>query len=262
MNIVVPVKSVIDVELNIRVRDGKIVEDGLNYILSKWDENALEAALQLKEATGGEVTAVTIGPERSGEALRKALAMGADKGIHVNDPATEGSDSFGYAKILAKAIQRGPFDLVITGRQAQDTDMGATGAALAELLGAPLCVNIVKIETPAGDGKLTLRRKGDVGAEVMEVTLPAVLTANDSLNEPRLASLRGIMQAKKKPMEVLTLADLGIAPDEVGAAGAGVEIVEFSPPPQRAAGKKFEGDAEEITRQVVDLLANEAKIFA
>ena len=262
MNIVVPVKSVVDVELNIRVRDGKIVEDGLNYILSKWDENALEAALQLKEANGGEVTAVTIGPERSGEALRKALAMGADKGVHVNDPACEGSDSFGYASILAKVIQRGPYDLVITGRQAQDTDMGATGAALAELLGVPLCVNIVRIEPKAEGGKLTLRRKGDAGAEVMEVTLPALLTANDSLNEPRLASLRGIMQAKKKPMEVLKLADLGVDPGEVGAAGAGIEVVEFSPPPQRAAGKKFEGEPEEIARQVVELLANEAKIFA
>jgi electron transfer flavoprotein beta subunit len=262
LNIVVPVKSVVDVELNIRVRDGKIVEDGLNYILSKWDENALEAALQLKEANGGEVTAVTVGPERSGEALRKALAMGADKGVHVNDPAAQGSDAAGTAKILAKVIQRGPFDLVVTGRQAQDTDMGATGAALAELLGVPLCVNIVKIEPKSEGGKLSIRRKGDVGAEVIEVTLPALLTANDSLNEPRLASLRGIMQAKKKPMEVLTLADLGLQPGEVGAAGAGIEVVEFSPPPQRAAGKKFEGDPEEITRQVVELLANEAKIFA
>jgi electron transfer flavoprotein beta subunit len=262
LNIVVPVKSVIDVELNIRVRDGKIVEDGLNYILSKWDENALEAALQLKEANGGEVTAVTIGPERSGEALRKALAMGADKGVHVNDPAAEGSDSFGYAKILAKVIQRGAFDLVITGRQAQDTDMGATGAALAELLGVPLCVNIVKIEPKPEGGKLTCRRKGDAGAEVLEVTLPALLTANDSLNEPRLASLRGIMQAKKKPMEVLTLAELGVPPGEVGKAGAGIELVAFNPPPQRAAGQKFEGEPEEITRKVVELLANEAKIFA
>ena len=261
MNIVVPVKSVIDVELNIRVRDGRIVEDGLNYILSKWDENALEAALVLKEATGGEVTAVTVGPERSGEALRKALAMGADKGVHVNDPAAEGSDSFGFARILAKVIQRGPCDLVICGRQAQDTDMGATGAMLAELLGLPLCVNVLHIDPPA-DGKLALKRKGDAGVEVMEVVLPALITANDSLNEPRLASLRGIMQAKKKPMDVLTLADLGLEPGQVGAAGAGIQTVEFAPPPQRAAGQKFEGDAEEITRQVVELLANEAKIFA
>jgi len=262
LNIVVPVKSVIDVELNIRVRDGKIVEDGLNYILSKWDENALEAALQLKEANGGEVTAVTVGPERAGEALRKALAMGADKGVHVNDAAAEGSDALGIAKILAKVCQRGPFDLVITGRQAQDTDMGATGAALAEMLSVPLCVNVIKIEPQGADGKLNLRRKGDLGTEVIEVTLPAVLTANDSLNEPRLASLRGIMQAKKKPMEVLTLADLGLDAGEVGPAGAGVERVELSPPPQRAAGKKFEGEPEEIAKQVVELLANEAKIFA
>jgi electron transfer flavoprotein beta subunit len=262
LNIIVPVKSVIDVELNIRVRDGKIVEDGLNYILSKWDENALEAALQLKEANGGEVTAITIGPERAGEALRKALAMGADKGIHVNDPAAEGSDSFGYARILAAAIKRGPFDLVITGRQAQDTDMGATGAALAELLGVPLCVNIVRMEPKLADGVLTMRRKGDAGAEVLEVKLPALFTANDSLNEPRLASLRGIMQAKKKPMETLTLADLGVEPGQVGTVGAGVQVVAFAPPPQRAAGRKFEGDPEDVTRQVVELLANEAKIFA
>ena len=143
MKIIVPVKSVIDVELNIRVKDGKVVKDGLNYILSKWDENALEAALQLKEANDGEVTAVTIGPDRAGEALRKALAMGADKGVHVNDPAAADSDAFGIAKMLAKVIQRGEFDLVITGRQSQDTDLGATGPVLAEMLGGPLVVNVI-----------------------------------------------------------------------------------------------------------------------
>ena len=261
MNILVAVKSVIDVELNIRVKDGKVAEDGMNYILSKWDENALEAALQLKEAGEGEVTAVTIGPERSGEALRKALAMGADKGIHVNDPAAEGSDAMGMARILAAVAQKGSYDLIITGRQAQDTDMGGTGPALAHMLGMPLVVNVMQIDPPA-DGKLNLRRKGDVGIEVLELTLPGVLTANDSLNEPRLASLRGIMQAKKKPMETLTLSDLGVDASQVGAAGAGLQVVEFTPPAQRAAGKKFEGEPEEITPQVVDLLANEAKIFA
>lgn len=262
MNIIVPIKSVIDVELNIRVNDGKIVEDGLNYILSKWDETALEAALQLKEANEGEVTAVTIGPERSGEALRKALAMGADKGVHVSDPAAEGSDSFGFAKILAKVIQRGPFDLVITGRQAQDTDTGATGPMLAELLNIPLAVNVLGIEPQPADGKLNVKRKGDVGMELIEIAMPALLTANDSLNEPRLASLRGIMQAKKKPMENLTLSDLGLDPGEVGAAGARVEVLDYQPPPTRAAGKKFEGEEEEVAQQVVELLANEAKIFA
>ena len=261
MNIVVPVKSVVDVELNIRVRDGKIVEDGLNYILSKWDENALEAALQLKEANGGEVTALTIGPERSGEALRKALAMGADKGVHVNDPACEGSDSFGYASILAKVIQRGPYDLVITGRQAQDTDMGATGAALAELLGVPLCVNIVRIEPKAEGGKLTLRRKGDAGAEVMEVTLPALLTANDSLNEPRLASLRGIMQAKKKPIATPGPGELGLAAGEIGAAGSRLEIVSVSFPESGTGAEIIEGDPAAAARTLVEKLRKEARVI-
>lgn len=262
MNIIVLVKSVIDVELNIRVKDGEVVKDGLNYILSKWDENALEAALQLKEAGEGEVTAVTVGPDRAGEALRKALAMGADKGVHVNDPAAAGSDAFGIAKILAKVIQRNAFDLVIAGRQSQDTDLGATGPVLAELLGVPLAVNVIEIDPKPAGGKLNIKRKGDVGVELIEIALPALLTANDSLNEPRLASLRGIMAARKKPMDILTLSDLGIDPETVGAAGSGIEIVEFQPPPQRAAGQKFEGEPEEIARQVVELLANEAKIFA
>ncbi len=157
MNIIVTVKSVIDVDLNIRVRDGKVVEEGLNYVLNRWDETAVEAALQLKEAVEGEVTVVSIGPDRAGEALRKALAMGADKAMHVNDPATEGSDSFGFAKILAKAAGRQPFDLIITGKQSQDMDMGSTGPILAEMLGLPLVVNAIRIEA-GGDDKLNLHR--------------------------------------------------------------------------------------------------------
>lgn len=262
MNIIVPVKSVVDVELNIRVSDGRIVEDGLNYILSKWDENALEAALQLKEAHGGEVTAVTVGPERSGEALRKALAMGADKGVHVTDPAAEGSDAMGIARILAKVAARGPYDLIITGRQSQDMDMGATGPALATLLDIPMAVNVIKMDMHTDGGKLDVWRKGDSGTEELIIHLPALMTANDSLNEPRLASLRGIMQAKKKPMDTLSLSDLGLDPADVGQAGAGIEIVEYQPPAGRSAGQKFEGEPEDITPKVVELLANEAKIFA
>lgn len=261
MNIIVPVKSVIDVDLNIRVRDGKVVEDGMNYVLNRWDENAIEAALVLKEALEGEVTVITIGTDRAGEALRKGLAMGADRAIHVNDPAAEGSDSFGYAKILSKVVQRNPFDLIITGKQSQDTDSGGTGPMLAGLLDIPHVVNVIEVKAD-GDGPLNLHRQGNVGREVVRLKLPALITANDSLNEPRLASLRGIMAAKKKPMDKLTLADLGVDAGEVGAAGARIEVLEFSPPPERAAGQKFEGDEEETTRKVLDLLVNEAKIFA
>lgn len=261
MNIIVPVKNVIDVELNIRVRDGNVVEDGMNYVLNKWDETAVEAALVLKETLDGEVTVVTVGPDRSGESLRKALAMGVDKAIHVNDPATEGSDAHGYALVLAKVIGRAPFDLIITGRQAQDTDMGGTGPMLAEMLDVPQVVSAVDIKSET-EGKLTIHRQGLTGTEVLEVTLPAVITASDSLNEPRLASLRGIMQAKKKPLEILTLGDLGIDPDQVGTAGARIQVAEYLPPPDRAAGQKFEGDETETTHRVLDLLNNEAKIFA
>ena len=260
MNILVPVKSVVDVELNIRVKDGKVVEDGLNYVLNRWDETAVEAALQIKEAVGGEVTVVTIGGDKSAEALRKALAMGADKGVHVNDPATEGSDSFGYARILAKVAEKVPHDLILMGKQAQDTDMGATGPALAEFLGLPQVVNVIQID-PA-EGKMKVHRLGVPGREVAEVTLPAVLTVNDSLNEPRLASLRGIMQAKKKPLDTMTLADLGLEAAQVGSAGARIEVTAYASPPARAAGQKFEGDEQETTLKVVDLLVNEAKIFA
>ena len=260
LKILVTIKHVIDVELNLRVREGKLVEDGLTYVLSKWDENALEAALQLKEAGGGEITAVTVGPERAGESLRKALAMGADKAVHVSDPATAGSDGLAFARILAKVAQRGAYDLILAGRQSQDTDMGGTGPMLAEMLRIPFVANVVKI-LPGGDGALTVHRNGDAGREVVALKLPALLTANDSLNEPRLASLRGIMAAKKKPLETLTLADLGIEPGSVGGAGARVGIAEFLQPKARKAGQKLEGDAEEITRKVVELLVNEAKIF-
>jgi len=260
LNILVAVKHVVDVELNLRVRDGKLIEDGLTYVLSRWDENALEAALKLKEAVGGEVTAVTIGPERAAESLRKALAMGADKGIHVSDPATAGSDSLGFAKILAAVAKRQPFDLIVCGRQAQDTDLGATGPMLAELLGLPCVANVVHLSAGEG-GRLAVHRNGDAGREVLDVGMPIVLTANDSLNEPRLASLRGIMAAKKKPLDTLTLADLGVDPASVGATGAKVSVAELLPPKGRKAGQKFEGDAAEIARKVVDLLVNEAKVF-
>ena len=260
LNVIVLIKHVIDVELNVRVRDGSVVQDGMTYVVSKWDENAIEAALVLKDAHDGEVTAVTIGPERSGESLRKALAMGVDKGVHINDPATEGSDSMGYARILAKTVTRQPYDLILAGRQSQDTDQGGTGPMLAELLSIPLVGNVVEIAAVDGT-KLTAHRNGDAGKEVVEVTFPALLTANDSLNEPRRASLRGIMSAKKKPMEMLPLADLEIDPATVGAAGAGAEVVEMQPPRARAAGQKFEGAPEEITKEVMGLLVNEAKIF-
>ena len=252
----------VDVELNLRVLNEALVEEGLNYVISGWDEVAIEAALQMVEnAGGGEVTLLTIGPQRASDALRKGLAMGADKAIHVLDPAFDGSDSFAYARGLAGILAGRSYDLVLAGKQSQDTDAGLTPSMLAEFLDLPQVSNIVKVEQIASD-KLLLQRKGDHGNEVIELSLPAVVTVNDSLFEPRLASLRGIMQAKKKPMDTLDLAAIGIDANEIGIAGRHTRIVRFLEPEARKAGQKFEGNEEETTQQVLDLLVNEAKIFS
>ena len=261
MNIIVLVKQVIDVELNIRVKDNAVIEDGLTYVISNWDEIAIECALHIVAESGGEITLVTIGPSRATDALRKGLAMGAHKAIHVDDSSFDGSDSFVYAKALAKLLETQTYDLVIGGKQAQDTDAGLTSSMLAEFLSIPQVTNIAKI-AEIGNEKMTVHRKGDNGSEVVEVSYPAVLTVNDSLNEPRLASLRGIMQAKKKPIETRDLQSLGLDSSSVGTAASPTNVVAVSEPEGRKAGQKFEGEEEEATKNVIDLLVNEAKILS
>ncbi|MGK0289212.1 MAG: electron transfer flavoprotein beta subunit [bacterium] len=259
MNILVPIKHVVDVELNLRVKDGSLVEDGLQYVMSAWDENAVEAAVVLKENNSAEVTIASIGGDSSTESIRKALAMGGDKGIHVNDENITG-DSFVMAKTLEKVIAQGSYDLVILGKQAQDTDSGQTGALLAEVTGLPVVANVSKIEVTA-DNTLRVSRVGDAGSEIIDVTLPAVITVNDSINEPRLPALRGIMQAKKKKIEKLDAAALGLSADEIGVTGTRTAVLSLEEPAARKAGQKFEGDAAEITATVVKLLSDEAKVL-
>lgn len=262
MNIIVLIKQVIDVELNLRIKEGALAEDGLNYVISGWDEVAIEGALQIVETVGdGEIILITIGPERAADALRKGLAMGADKAIHLLDPAFDGSDSFAYAQALAKLLSGQTYDLIMAGKQAQDTDAGLTPAMLAEFMNLPQVTNIAKVAAVNSE-KMTVHRKGDHGNEVVELTLPAVISVNDSLNEPRLASLRGIMQAKKKPLDTLDLAAIDLDSCQVGTEGCQTMIARFHEPEARKAGQKFEGNEEETTRQVIDLLVNEAKIFS
>ncbi len=264
MNIIVLLKQVVDVELNIRVKDGELNEEGLNYVISSWDETAIEAALQFKEALDGdgEVTLISIGPERAEKSLRKGLAIGADKAIHILDSAFDGSDSFAYAKGLSKILkQQGPYDVILAGKQAQDTDAGLTASMLAEFLDLPQVTNISQADKVEAN-QLTLQRKGDHGNEVIELSLPAVITVSDSFAEPRLASLRAIMQAKKKPLATFSLADLDIDPNLIGDAGSKTTVERWSEPEARQAGEKFEGDEVETAKQVLDLLVNETKIFA
>jgi electron transfer flavoprotein beta subunit len=260
LKILTTVKKVVDVELTIHVEDGAIVEKGLQYVINAWDESAVEAAVQLKENNGAETTLVSIGGEDNIDIIRRCYAMGIENGIHVNDPALAEADSFTYAKVLQKVFEKGNYDLVIAGKQAQDTDNGQTGIILAEYLGLPCVSNVIGIEV-IDDQHIKVSRLGDAGTEIVELELPAVVTVDVSINEPRLPAMRGIMMAKKKAIDVMDLAALGTSHDEVGGAAPKSEIVEFIAQEKREGGQKFEGDAAEITAQVVNLLANEAKVL-
>jgi len=261
VKILTTVKKVVDVELNINVDNGAIVTDGLQYVMNAWDENAVEAAVQLKENNSAETTLVSIGGgEDNTKMIRKAYAMGIENGIEIDDPALAGADSFVYAKVLQKVYEKGDYDLVLSGKQAQDTDSGQTGIILAENLGIPCVSNVIAIDV-VDDQHIKVSRLGDAGTEIVELELPAAVTVSDSINEPRLPAMRGIMMAKKKKIEGLDLASLGTSSDDVGCGSLKSEIAEFMKSETRQAGQKFEGDAAEITAQVVGLLASEAKVF-
>ena len=260
MKILTTVKKVVDVELTMHVEDGAIVEDGLQYVINAWDESAVEASVQLKENNGAETTLVSIGGGDNTDMIRRCYAMGIENGIHIDDPALAKADSSIFAKVLQKVFEAGDYDLVITGKQAQDTDSGQTGIILAEYLGVPCVSNVIAIEV-MDDQHIKVSRVGDAGTEIVELELPAVVTVDVSINEPRLPQMRGIMMAKKKAIDVMDLAAIGTSNDEVGGATPKSEIVEFMVSKTRKAGQKFEGDAAEITAKVVDLLANEAKIL-
>ena len=260
MKILTTVKKVVDVELTLHVKDGAIVEDGLQYVTNAWDENAVEASVQLKENNGAETTLVSIGGGDNTDIIRRCYAMGIENGIHVDDPALAGADSSIYARVLQKVFEKGDYDLVITGKQAQDTDNGQAGIMLAEYLGVPCVSNVISIEV-VDDQHVKVSRLGDEGTEIVEIELPAVVTVSDSINEPRLPQMRGIMMAKKKPIEKMDLAGLGTSSDEIGAASPKSQIAEFMASQTRQAGQKFEGDPAEVAAKVVDLLANEAKVL-
>ncbi len=260
MKILTTVKKVVDVELNIHVKDGAIVEDGMQYVINAWDENAVETAVQLKENNKAETTLVSIGSRDNADVIRRCYAMGIENGIHIDDPALDKADSFAFAKILQKVYEQGDYDLIITGKQAQDTDNGQTGIILAENLNLPCVSNVIGIEV-IDDNHLKVSRAGDLGTEIVELELPAVITVDVSINEPRLPAMRGIMMAKKKKINVMDLAALGTSADEVGCTALKSEITEFMESQTRKAGQKFEGDPAEITAQVVGLLASEAKVL-
>ncbi len=261
MNVIVCMKQVPDTETLIKIKpDGSgIVTDDIKYVMNPYCEFAVEESLRIKEKHGGQSILITMGSQKAVEALRTGLAMGADRSIHLNDPAFEGADGFATAKALAEAIKKESYDLILCGKQAVDDDMAQVGPALAEFLGLPHVTLITKLEISA-DKKAKVEREIEGGKEVIEVNLPAVFTCQKGLNEPRYASLPGIMKAKKKEVKAINLAALGLPADQVGAVGAKTKINKYTPPPSRPPGKIVSGEIVEAAQKLVKLLREEAKI--
>jgi electron transfer flavoprotein beta subunit len=257
MKIVVAIKQVPDTATQVKIgASGRAIDTtGITWIVSPYDEFAVEEALRIKEKRGqGEVIAVSLGPDRVKEALRSCLAMGCDRAIHLNDPAWSEADTLTTARALAAVVKQEQPQLVLCGRQAIDDDMGAVAAQLAELLDWPSLAWIME-EAIGADGKSVRAGRQVEGAlEVFDVPLPAVLSGQKGLNEPRYPTLKGIMGAKKKEIKDLKASDLGLASE---APQLGVKTLEALPP--RPPGRIIAGDVPTAVKELVRALREEAK---
>lgn len=260
MNILVFVKRVPDTESKIKIGpDGKsIVEDGLNFVISPYDEYAMEEALRIRDAKGGKVTAVTVGGDASLVILRKCLAMGADEAVLVKDPLPETYDGLRTARIIARLVTaRFPdFELLLFGKQSVGADNSQVPSMTAELLGIAQANVVVRLEI--GCGGATALREVEGGQEKVALELPAVVSAQKGLNEPRYETLKGIMLARKKPIPTISIEELGIG---VGEIAPSVAVVRLESPPARAAGRVVTGTPQETARQLAAFLHGDAKII-
>ncbi|HBI02825.1 MAG TPA: electron transfer flavoprotein subunit beta [Paenibacillaceae bacterium] len=254
MNIIVCLKQTFDTEEKIVIENGAISEDGVEFIINPYDEYAVEEAIKLRDEVGGEVTLVTVGPDRAETALRTALAMGADRAVIVNDEELFG-DQFTTAKVLATVLKDREYDLIIAGNMAVDNGSGQIGPRLAEELNIPQVTTITKIDVDGN--KVTCERDVEGDLEIIETTLPVLVTAQQGLNEPRYPSLPGIMKAKKKPMERLDASDLNLDP---AAVQSPTVVEEIYLPAKKDAGKILSGDLADQVKELVQLLHNEAKV--
>jgi len=264
MKIAVCIKQVPNTEARLRVRrDGRWVEEeDLPFIINESDEYALEEGLRLAEKTGGEVVVFSLGPERVKEALRKALAVGAARAVHLADPAFAGGDALATGRALAAAIARDAFDLVLTGSQSDDAGYGGTGSVLAGHLGWPHVWLVMGVELEDGNASVKVTREMESGVnEVSRLRLPAVLEVQAGINHPRYASLKGIMAAKKKEIATATPADLGLDPGQVGEAGSRLEILSVSFPESGKGAQMLAGDAKSVAAQLVEKLQKEARVL-
>ena len=251
MNIVVCVKYVPDAQSDRTFTEADNTTDrvGVDGLLSELDEYAVEEALKIAQAAEGEssVTVLTVGPEQAADAIRKALRMGADKGVHVSDEAIHGSDAPATSLVLAEAIRKiGGADLVLTGMASTDGSMSVVPAMLAERLGLPQVTFASELTVEGGTA--TIRRDGDVASETVQASLPALVSVTDQINEPRYPTVKGIMSAKKKPVETWSLADLGVDAELVGLAAAWTRVDSFTQRPSRTRGEIVADEGEGGTK--------------
>ncbi|MDQ3645391.1 MAG: electron transfer flavoprotein subunit beta/FixA family protein [Actinomycetota bacterium] len=254
MNIAVCVKHVPDPNVPYQMDGHRLKRDGVQGVLDPGDEFGVEAGLTLKEAHGGEVTLVSMGPAVAGEAITRGLSMGADKGVLISDDALAGADALVTARVLAAAIKRNPFDVVIAGVESTDGYTGTMASTLAELLDIPQITFAKKIDSE--DGKVTVQRQTADGYHVVECPTPVLITVTASVNEPRYASFKGIMAAKKKPREQLALADLGLSSDD---ATPQQKIQTIAEAEERKSGEVIHDDGTAAAR-IADFL-KEAKVI-
>ncbi len=254
MNILVLVKQTFDTEEKLVIENGAINEDGVEFILNPYDEYAVEEAVKIKEESGAEVTVLTLGPDRSENVLRTALAMGADKGIIVE--LDEEVDEYTLSKYIVAAIKDQPFDLILGGNMAVDSGSGQVAIRVAEELGIPHVSTITGL-TLEGN-KATVERDVEGDVEIVEVNLPFLATTQQGLNEPRYPSLPGIMKAKKKPLERLSVEDLELSDVDVTVR---TSVQDQYLPPKKQAGKVLEGEIGQQVQELFQLLRNEAKVI-
>jgi len=257
LNIYVLMKRTFDTEEKITLSNGKINEEGAEFIINPYDEYAIEEAIQVRDAHGGEVTVLSVGNEETEKQLRTALAMGADKAVLINiEDDVEDGDQFTTAKILAEYLKDKNADLILGGNVAIDGGSGQVAPRVAEQLGIPYVTTITKLEINGTTATITRDVEGD--SEVMETSLPVLVTAQQGLNEPRYPSLPGIMKAKKKPLDELELDDLDLDVDDVEAK---TKTIELYLPPQKEAGKVLQGELADQVKELVSLLHTEAKVI-
>jgi electron transfer flavoprotein beta subunit len=257
LKIFVLLKRTFDTEEKITMSGGKINEDGAEFIINPYDEYAVEEALQVRDAHGGEVTVISVGNEDSEKQLRTALAMGADKAVLINiEDDVENRDQFTTARVLSEYLEDKEGDLILAGNVAIDGGSGQVGPRVAGMLGIPFVTTITKLEI---DGKnVTVTRDVEGDSEVIETTLPLLVTAQQGLNEPRYPSLPGIMKAKKKPFDEFELDDLDLEEEDVEAK---TKTIEIYLPAKKEAGKVLSGDLQDQVKELVQLLHTEAKVI-